>query len=124
MKILVNTDSTISGKESIGDQVRQTIESSLSHVSGHITRIEVYLSDENGKKAGGDDIKCVIEARLEGRPPVAVTHHAANLAQSVDGAADKMSRLIQHTLEKLRDDNRHRTDPAPPESPDDRNERT
>ncbi|MEO6098221.1 MAG: HPF/RaiA family ribosome-associated protein [Fibrobacteria bacterium] len=114
MKIQVHTDNTISGRESLGDSVRETVENSLSHVSGRITRVEVHLSDENGRKSGGEDIKCVIEAHLEGRPPVAVTHHAANLGQSVDGAADKISRLIQHTLEKLRDENRHRTDPEPP----------
>ncbi len=114
MKIQVNTDNNIHGRESLGDSVREKVEAALSKVSEHITRVEVHISDENGKKSGGEDIKCTIEARLEGRQPVAVTHHASELSQSVDGAADKMSRLIQHTLEKLRDESRHRTDPMPP----------
>ncbi|MDQ3001129.1 MAG: HPF/RaiA family ribosome-associated protein [Fibrobacterota bacterium] len=114
MIIQVNTDSSISGRESLGDSIRDTVEGALSHVSGNITRVEVHLSDENGKKSGGDDIKCVMEARLEGRTPVAVTHHATNLGQSVVGAADKLNRLIQNSLRKLRDETRHRTDPMPP----------
>jgi len=114
MIIQVNTDSNISGRESLGDSVRETVEGALIHVSENITRVEVHLSDVNGTKSGGDDIKCVMEARLEGRTPVAVTHHATNLDQSVEGAADKLSRLIQNTLEKLRDESRHRTDPIPP----------
>ena len=57
----------------------------------------------------------MMEARLEGRQPIAVTHQAATLDQAVDGAADKLARLIESTLGRLRDQKSRRTDPPPPE---------
>lgn len=52
--------------------------------------------------------------RLEGRKPVAVTHQAATLDQAVDGARDKLTRLIDSTLGRLRDQKIRKTDPPPP----------
>jgi hypothetical protein len=37
------------------------------------------------------------------------------LNQAVDGAADKLARLIEHTLGQLHDQRSHRTDPSPHE---------
>jgi ribosome-associated translation inhibitor RaiA len=37
------------------------------------------------------------------------------LDQAVDGAADKLARLIENTLERRHDQQSHRTDPQPPE---------
>jgi len=91
------------------------VESALSRTSDHITRVEVHLSDENSNKKGGNDnMRCVMEARLEGRRPIAVTREAATLDQAVDGAADKLSRMIESNLGRLRDQKSHRTDPPPP----------
>jgi hypothetical protein len=58
----------------------------------------------------------MMEARLEGRQPVAVTHQAATMDQAVDGAADKLARLIENTLGRLCDQKRSRTD-LPPSGP-------
>ena len=43
-----------------------------------------------------------MEARIEGRPPAAVTHHAATVEQAILGAADKLARSIETTIEKMR----------------------
>lgn len=48
-------------------------------------------------------MRCMMEARLEGRQPIAVTHQAASLDQAVDGAADKLTKMIDSTLGRLRD---------------------
>jgi len=112
MQIQMNTDGNIEGHEALATQVSSVVENALKHVSDHITRVEVHLSDENSDKQGGnDDMRCVMEARLEGRQPVAVTHHAANVDQAVDGAAGKLTRMIESTLGRLRDQKRERTDP-------------
>ncbi|MBE9122501.1 HPF/RaiA family ribosome-associated protein [Tychonema sp. LEGE 07199] len=77
-----------------------------------ITHVDVHLSDENSDKKGGDDdMRCTIEARLKGHQPLAVTHQAATLDQAVDGAADKLTRLIDSTLGRLHDQENQRTDP-------------
>ncbi len=104
MQIQLNTDGNIEGHASLATQVSSTVESALKRFSDHITRVEVQLSDENSdKKGGNDDMRCVMEARLEGRQPIAVTHQAATLDEAVDGAADKLTRLIESTLGRLRD---------------------
>jgi len=115
VQVQINTDRNIEGHEALAAQVSGVVESALSRFSDSITRVEVHLSDENSdKKGGNDNMRCVMEARLEGRQPVAVTHQAANVDQAVDGAADKLTRMIESTLGQLRDEKRHRTDPPPP----------
>jgi len=101
MKIQVNTDKNIAGHEALVAQVEATVTKSLSRFSAHITRVEVHLSDENGDKHGQNDKRCVMEARLEGRQPSAVTCEAATLAQAVAGAADKLKSSLGSTLERL-----------------------
>jgi ribosome-associated translation inhibitor RaiA len=103
MQIQVNTDHTIEGHEALADQIRGVVENALSRVSDHITRVEVHLTDERGPKNGKNDKRCMMEARLEGRQPIAVTDEAAALDLAVNGAADKLARLIENTLGKLRD---------------------
>lgn len=109
MQIQINTDRNIEGHEALAAHVSGIVGSALSKISDHITRVEVHLSDENSdKKHGNDDMRCMMEARLEGLQPVAVTHHAQTLGQAVDGAGDKLCRLIDSTLGRLRDQNGHR----------------
>jgi ribosome-associated translation inhibitor RaiA len=113
MQIQINTDSNIEGNEALAAFVRKETEHALSHFSDHITRVEVHLSDENsGKKVGNDTMRCVMEVRLEGRQPIAVTHQAATLEQAFNGAADKVSRLIESTIGRTKDKRAHRVEPS------------
>jgi len=104
MKVQVNTDHNIAGREALADNIGGVVEAALRRVSDHITRVEVHLSDENSDQKQGDHaMRCMMEARLEGRQPVAVTHQAETVAEAVDGAAAKLSRMMDHTLGQLRD---------------------
>ena len=104
MQIITNTDVNIEGNEALSRQVSSVVEAALSRFSDHITRVEVHLSDENSdKKGGSNNMRCAMEARLEGRKPVTVTHQAATVEQAVDGAADKLTGMIESTLGRLRD---------------------
>ena len=98
MHIEVSTDSHIHGREELVTQIRATVEAILGRYREKISRIEVHLRDENGPKSGGDDIRCAMEARLEGRGPTGVTHHASEIDDAVSGAAHKLQRTIEHTL--------------------------
>ena len=110
MQVQINTDHNIEGHEALAAQVSGVVESALSRFSDHITQVEVHLSDENSdKKGGNDDMRCMMEARLEGRQPIAVTHQAATLDQAVDGAADKLASLIESTLGRLHHQESRRT---------------
>ena len=111
MQIQVNTDNNIPGNAATTARVNDAVKDALGRVSAQITRVEVHLSDVNGDKHGTDDQRCMMEARLEGRQPVAVTHQAATMDLAVDGAADKLAQLIDSTLERQRDQQRRRMGP-------------
>ena len=112
MKIQVNTDSNIQGREALVAQVTATVEHALKRFHDHVTRVEVHLSDQNGKKGGQEDKRCVMEARLEGRLPVAATDEAATTDQAVRGAADKLSGLIDSQLGRIASSERSPLKPA------------
>jgi ribosome-associated translation inhibitor RaiA len=101
MKVQVNTDHNIHGHEATIKQIEATVEATLGHLSEHITRVEVHASDENAKKGGAPDKRCMMEARLEKHQPIAVTAEAASLDEAVEGAATKLKRLLDHTLSRL-----------------------
>ena len=101
MQIQVNTDHNTDGRERVVDYVRGVVEGAMSHFGNHVTRVEVHLGDENGPKGGQDDKRCMMEARVEKRHPIAVTHHAATLDEAIAGAAGKLKRSLQHDLDRL-----------------------
>jgi ribosome-associated translation inhibitor RaiA len=103
MKIQVNTDDKVEGREKLSRRVEAEVSRALGHLRDHITRVEVHLSDEDSDKTGGDDKRCLMEARLAGRPPVAVTNHAGSLREAFGGAADKLRRSVERTLGRLKD---------------------
>jgi ribosome-associated translation inhibitor RaiA len=112
MQIQINTGHNIEGHEALATQVSGVVEDSLSRFSDRITHVDVHLSDENSDKKGGDnDMRCMIEAHLTGIQPLAVTHQAETLDQAVDGAVEKVTHLIEHTLGRLEHQASHRTDP-------------
>jgi len=103
MKIQFNTDANIHGTETLATKVSASVENALAHFQDHITRVEVHLSDESKGKSGLHDQRCMLEARLEGRQPVAVTDHAETLEQAVNGAAKKLAHRLESTLGRLKD---------------------
>jgi ribosome-associated translation inhibitor RaiA len=103
----VNTDANMTGREALVARVQSDVGAALSHFAEHLTRVEVHLGDENAGKAGNADKRCMIEARLEGYRPIAVTHHAATVAEALDGAAERMVHRLDHTLGRLQDQRRH-----------------
>ncbi len=95
MLIKFNTDANIAQPDALTQQVKATVENILGRFADQLTRVEVHLSDENSdKKSGSTDMRCLLEARIAGLKPVAVTETAATVAQAVDGAARKMRRAL------------------------------
>ena len=45
----------------------------------------------------------MMEARLEGHQPIAVSDEAESIGQAIDGAAEKIKRSLDHTLGRLSD---------------------
>jgi ribosome-associated translation inhibitor RaiA len=117
MQILTNSDGLRGGGEATNNTVTAMVEAGLGRFSTHVTRVEVHMTDQNGGKGGKDDKRCVLEAHLEGRKPVAVVENAANMKQAVQGAIDKLVRMLDSTVGKM---NEHRRNlPAAPVAEDD-----
>ncbi|MGK0386083.1 MAG: hypothetical protein ACI849_000690, partial [Patiriisocius sp.] len=57
--------------------------------------------DENGKKEGVNDKTCVLEARLKGKQPIAVTSQADSIEKAVSLALDKVSAAITTVVGKM-----------------------
>lgn len=101
MQIHVNTDNNIHGREEVVTLVQSSVEGALSRFRDRITRVEAHLSDTNSHKTKGDDIRCVLEARLAGHQPIAVSHHAPTVELAVSSAADKLERSVESTIGRL-----------------------
>ncbi|MBU1565554.1 MAG: HPF/RaiA family ribosome-associated protein [Proteobacteria bacterium] len=114
MQIQINTGPNIEIHEAFSAEVSGIVESALNRFSDTITRVEVHLSDENSdKKVGHEAMRCMLEARIKGRQPIAVTNHASTLDEAVNGAADKLIRLIEHTIGRQDAQQNLMTDPDP-----------
>lgn len=101
MQIQTNTDHNIEGKEALANHVTAVVEDALSAAQDHVTRVEVHLSDENSdKKQGKNPMRCMMEARLAGHKPLAVTHSAETLHHAIDGATAKLYRLVDKTISR------------------------
>jgi tetrahydromethanopterin S-methyltransferase subunit A len=101
MQVLVNSDHHITGSESVTQRVESIVEAAVDRFSDRITRVEVHLNDVNGAKHGERDKRCMMEARVAGIKPVAVTHEAPTLLEAIEGSADKLLRALDHTLGRL-----------------------
>ena len=101
MTIQINTDKSLTGKKRSSDYFTSQIAEALERFESHITRIEVHLKDENGKKNGINDISCLLEARLEGMKPLAVTNQGDTIDLAVTGAIVKIKVAIETILGKI-----------------------
>jgi Sigma 54 modulation protein / S30EA ribosomal protein len=109
MLIEVRTDGNIQGSEQLSDEVKTVVQTTLDRFSDRIRRVDLYLSDATGNKAGHDDKCCKIEARRDGREPIVVTHHEATMDQAIRGAVHSLKKSVESafgkesTLDHLRD---------------------
>ena len=101
MQVLVNSDHHIVGGEDLTARVQGVVEGRLERFSERITRVEVHLNDLNGSKLGERDKRCMMEARIGGMKPIAVSHEAPTVTEAIHAAADKLERAIAHTLGKM-----------------------
>jgi hypothetical protein len=67
-----------------------------------VTRLEVHFNDENSHKGGEDDKRCMLEARLEGMQPIAVTNNGATEEHALKGAIDKLKAALDTIIGRLR----------------------
>ena len=106
MKVQVNTGNDIEHKESLERWAADHLNEHLARFQQDLTSVEVQLTDENSGKGGAQDKRCMLEARMAGRAPVAVTNFAANQDLAFRGATEKLVHALDHHFGKL--DRTHR----------------
>ena len=98
MQIQINTDPHLQGSEAREQWASGVVEAAMAHFAEDVMRVEVHLSDESGGKGGAAAFRCTMEARINGRAPIAVTHDAPSLDPAVNGAARKLVRATENAL--------------------------
>ncbi len=103
MTIQINSDNNITGTEELSNFAESTITETLKRFDEQITRVEVHLTDENSSnKSGINDKRCMLEARLEGMKPIAVTAHGGTIQEALKVALVKLKSTLDTTLGRLR----------------------
>jgi hypothetical protein len=102
MKVQVNTSNDIENKDALESWASDYINEHLARFEQDITSVEVQMTDENHSvKGGAGDKRCMMEARVNGRAPIAVTNFAPDQNLAFRGAADKLSHALDHAFGKL-----------------------
>ncbi len=101
MIIQLNTDKSLNLHEAFGTKLEDLLTEELSRFRRHITRLEVHLSDVNGSKKGINDKRCLLEARLEGRQPIAVTSLGNTYELAVSSAIDKLTTSLDTIVGRM-----------------------
>ena len=101
MLVEINTDNHVTFSDDLSRQVEAEVAGALDRFGDQITRVIVQLNDTNAHKAGDHDKRCLMEARIAGHQPVAVSHEAATLEGAISAAAEKLERSLDHILGKL-----------------------
>lgn len=109
MQVLLNTDNHVDGNDRLAQYVSSVVESSVDRFSRRITRVEVFLADENSSvKSGSNDKRCTMEARIGGMQPITVSANSPTFDQGIDAAADKLEKALSHAFGRLdASQNRH-----------------
>lgn len=107
MQVQVNTGNGIENKETLERWADQFLNESLARFKQDITRVEIQLSEEGSARKGATDKRCMLEARLTGHDPVAVSHYGETQDEAFRGATQKLIRAIERTFGKL-DRHEHR----------------
>lgn len=102
MKVQVNTSNDIDNKDALESWASDYLNEHLGRFDQDLTSIEVQMTDENhASKGGGIDKRCMMEARVTGREPIAVTNYGPDQNLAFRGAADKLAKALDHAFGKL-----------------------
>ncbi len=100
MHVDINTQG-FSITSGLRDYVVKRLAYALSHGDDRITRLTVRLSDINGPR-GGEDKRCLIEARLKQAPAIVIEDIQADLYLAIDRAAERAGRSLARRLGRSR----------------------
>jgi predicted component of type VI protein secretion system len=106
--IQIHADNQIERDNDRNSRLEEQIRQRLARFEDRITDVEVHVSDVNGPRGGNADLRCTMEARVNGIPPVAAIDQGNTVDRAVIGAAKKVVRALDHQLGRLNDRSRGR----------------
>jgi len=102
MTIQLNTDKNLTIHLEYEEKINSQLNEGLSRFSDIITRLEVHLSDENGSKDGLDDKRCLLEAKVAGKDPIAVINMGNSYDLAITGALTKLKNALEKVAGKMK----------------------
>jgi ribosome-associated translation inhibitor RaiA len=103
MQILINSDKNIAMHAALSTSIEDELHHLLDRFDSHLTRIDVFLTNENDDKPGLQDIRCILEARPRDHQSLTVTDDSKEIQTAVSGAARKMQHLLETTYGRIAD---------------------
>ncbi|HEX8191295.1 MAG TPA: HPF/RaiA family ribosome-associated protein [Allosphingosinicella sp.] len=107
MFIQIHTDNQIESSTERDDRLEEQIRQRLARFEERVTHVEVHVSDVNGPRGGGSDLRASLEARLNGLQPVAVHDNGPDVQRAVLGAAKKAAAALDRQIGKITDRKGH-----------------
>ncbi len=81
--------------------VRRKLSGATRRYGARMTAVEVHFEDVNGPRRGAHDARCVMEARVNGRDPLAVRARARDLYGAIDAAARKLEAALGRAVSRI-----------------------
>ena len=103
MYIQIHTDNQIESDRARDAKLEEQVRDRLMRFDGRITDVEIHVSDVNGARNGSVDLKCTLEARVNGIAPIAVSGHGSTVDRAVIAAAKTAVGALDRQLGKLSD---------------------
>jgi hypothetical protein len=102
--VQIHTGNHLESNVDLRVQAEALVASTVARFAERVSRVQVHFGDENSaRKEGTTDKRCMMEARIDGGPPIAVTEHGPTLEQALSGAAEKLGRSLDGLFGRMRD---------------------
>ncbi len=98
MEFQFNTSNSITGDDDVRARIEAAVRTRLDRIADDLTRVELHLSDPDGRHRSAAGKRATLEARPRGRDPITVTHDARTVDLAAAGAADKLVRAYAREI--------------------------
>ena len=100
MQLTINAQDSLAIKPLRG-VIKEKVVSVLARMEKHVSRISVYMADQNGPRGGVDKV-CRILVKLRRGGEIPVEDRGARWYYALSGAADRLRSSIRRRLAKWR----------------------
>lgn len=94
MNVVVHTDNSITGDESMMVRIVSQVEMMLARYDDRVVRVLVHLSHESGGRFSPNDVRCVLGALTQDQSGAVATERADTVDAAARGTAVRLGRVI------------------------------